>query len=183
MTMDGILNEIESSTDEIVQLCSKLVQIQTPNPPGNTELCIKFIDEYFKGLNIPTKLYRRKEGKANLMAKVEGESSTKILWLGHIDVVPEGNPEFWKHDPYGGEIEGSFVFGRGSSDMKGSCASAMVAAKILQESGKPPNTVEFWFTCDEEIGGRDGTQWLALEGLLKGVLKFFKEQGTSKTSN
>ena len=168
MTIEEILNITDSSTEDIVELCSKLVQIPTPNPPGNTESCIKFIEEYFKELKIPTKIYRRKEGKANIVAKVEGESSTKILWLGHIDVVPKGNPDFWKHDPYGGDVEGEFVFGRGSSDMKGSCASAMIAAKTLHESSKPPNTVEFWFTCDEEIGGREGAQWLAQDGLIKG---------------
>ena len=168
MTINKILNQIESSTDDIAKLCSKLVQIPTPNPPGNTELCIKFIEEYFKEHNIPTEIYSRREGKANIVAKIEGESSTKILWLGHVDVVPEGNREFWKHDPYSGEIDDHSVFGRGSSDMKGSCASAMIAAKNLKELGKPPNTVEFWFTCDEEIGGRDGAQWLAKDGLIKG---------------
>ncbi len=53
------------------------------------------------------------------------------------------------------------VWGRGSSDMKGSCAAAMVSARILNEMDSIPNTVEYWFTCDEEIGGGAGARWLA----------------------
>jgi len=53
--------------------------------------------------------------------------------------------------------------------MKGACAAAMVAARILSGLGEPlPNNVEFWFTADEEIGGGDGARWLAETGRFSG---------------
>lgn len=152
----------------MIELCSELVKIPTPNPPGNTERCVRFIREYFDKNGIPTKVHERGEGKSNIVARIEGKSPSTILWLGHIDVVPEGSMESWKHEPYGGEVEGGFVYGRGSSDMKGTCAAAMVAAKTLHEADKPPHNVEFWFTCDEETQGEDGAKWLTQDGIIKG---------------
>ncbi len=166
--MSTLLDRVQSSRDEIVELCSDLVRIPTPNPPGDTIDCAKFIEAYFARHGIPVDIHSRHPGKANVVAKVAGESPRKLLWLGHIDVVPEGNRASWKHDPYSGKVEDDLVYGRGSSDMKGSCAAAMVAARILHEIGRLPITVEFWFTCDEETQGTDGAKWLAQEGIIKG---------------
>ena len=168
MRTSKLLEGIESSKLEIVELCSELVKIPTPNPPGETERCVRFIEEYFNRQGIPTRIYERVEGKANIVARIEGRGPSTMLWLGHIDVVPEGSREFWMHEPYGGEVEDGLIYGRGSSDMKGTCAAAMVAAKTLHEAGKPPHSVEFWFTCDEEVGGGDGAEWLARDGIIKG---------------
>ncbi len=177
-----MLEEIESSGTEIVELASELVKVPTPNPPGDTENCVRFIEEYFKKHGIPTKIYKRAKGKANIVASIEGNNPGRILWLGHIDVVPEGNPESWKHKPYGGEIQDDSVYGRGSCDMKGSCAAAMVAARVLMESGKPPNNMEFWFTCDEEIGGQDGAKWLANDRIIMGDICIIGDSSGSNQS-
>jgi succinyl-diaminopimelate desuccinylase len=52
--------------------------------------------------------------------------------------------------------------------MKGACAAAMVAARVLNELETLPNSVDFWFTADEEIGGGEGALWLAQTGSLEG---------------
>jgi len=106
--------------------------------------------------------------KPNIVARIPGQGKKKVLWVGHLDVVPEGKPENWTYGPYSGEIAQGCVWGRGSSDMKGACAAAMVSARILNEAENIPNTAEFWWTCDEEIGGGDGARWLAETGRFKG---------------
>jgi succinyl-diaminopimelate desuccinylase len=99
---------------------------------------------------------------------IHGEKKNKIIWVGHLDVVPEGKPENWTHPPYKGVIDERFVYGRGSSDMKGACAAAMVSSRLLNELDSIPNNVEFWFTADEEIGGGSGARWLAETGKFTG---------------
>ena len=108
--------------------------------------------------------------KPNIVARLPGSSGRKILWVGHLDVVPAGKPEGWKYPAFSGEItDDGAVHGRGASDMKGACSAAMVAARILNELEDPlENGVEFWFTADEEIGGGDGARWLAESGRLVG---------------
>lgn len=168
MTVDELLRTLESREDEIATLCAELVQRPTPNPPGDTAACAAHIQRYFEVHGVPTTLYARVDGKVNLCARVAGADPRTLLWMGHLDVVPPGDPAAWRDDPYSGRIADGHVYGRGASDMKGSCAAAMVAATTLHDAGTPPYTLEFWFTCDEEIGGQDGAKWLATDGHIAG---------------
>lgn len=53
--------------------------------------------------------------------------------------------------------------------MKSSCTAAIIAARILGEvEAKGAATIDFWFTCDEEVGSSNGTSWLLEKGLLRG---------------
>ncbi len=171
MSLQELKSQIATSEKEIADLTSRLVQFKTANPPGHTAECVRFIESFFHGNNVSTRIYEPREGKANICASVPGRRPGKVLWLGHLDVVPEGSLEFWQHDPYGGDQENGRVFGRGSSDMKGACAAAMVAAKSLARLSEDARVnVEFWFTCDEETGAVDGAQWLAKAGRFDGDL-------------
>jgi len=164
-----ILEEIEGASSEIVNLTSKLVQFPTVSPRGNTKECVDFIKSYMDNAGIETTIYERREGKSNICARIRGVSDSNVLWLGHLDVVPEGSFSEWTHNPYGGEVVGDRVYGRGASDDKGSCASAMVAANILSGVNKNQRcNAEFWFTCDEEVGAVDGARWLAEERKFHG---------------
>lgn len=164
----NVLKKIESARNEITELTSELVRIPTPNPPGNTSECVRFIRGYFEEHGIPNKTFERIKGKTNIVARIEGADAHTILWFGHLDVVPEGDTASWRQEPYGGKVVGDLIYGRGSSDMKGNCAAAMVAARILAEAGKIPFNTDFWFTCDEEVGGIDGAEWLSKENMVKG---------------
>jgi putative selenium metabolism hydrolase len=54
-----------------------------------------------------------------------------VLFDAHMDTVDVLPRENWKHDPFGGEIEGDRLYGRGSSDMKGALAAMLYAAAAL----------------------------------------------------
>jgi succinyl-diaminopimelate desuccinylase len=126
-----------------------------------------FFDQY----EIPNEIHANDPKKPNLVARVQGASEKTLLWLGHTDVVPAGSPESWTYPPYSGTIADGNVYGRGSSDMKGACASAMIAARLLSQlDERPPHTIEFWFSPDEEIGGPAGAHWLAESGRIRGEL-------------
>ena len=164
----SVLEKTESARKEIIELTSELVRIPTQNPPGNTSECVKLIRDYFDQHGVPTKTLERTKGKTNIVAHIKGANDRTVLWLGHLDVVPEGDTASWKQEPYGGKVVGDFIYGRGSSDMKGNCAAAMVAARILEEVGRLPFNTDFWFTCDEEVGGGDGAEWLSKENIIRG---------------
>jgi succinyl-diaminopimelate desuccinylase len=52
-----------------------------------------------------------------------GEGEEMIAVLGHLDVVPAGDG--WSFDPWGGEIKGDRMFGRGTMDNKGATIAAV----------------------------------------------------------
>jgi len=79
--------------------------------------------------------------------------------------VPAG--QGWSVDPWAGEIRDGKVFGRGTCDMKGGLAAAIVAVETLLETGAElPGALEVSGTVDEESGGYGGVAWLAEQGFF-----------------
>ncbi len=167
MSIPKIFSEADKSGKEVAELTSGLVKYNSAHPEGRTDEIVPYIAEYLDKYGVEHEVHAQDPKKPNIVAKLPGKSDHKILWVGHIDVVPEGKPEMWKYPAYDGVIKSAEVHGRGSSDMKGSCAAAMVSARILSKM-RLPHPVEFWFTADEEIGGAAGAKWLAESGRFKG---------------
>ncbi|MFC1802432.1 M20 family metallopeptidase [Thermoproteota archaeon] len=145
-----------------------MVKFNSAHPEGYTDHVVEYIKAYCNKHGIENEIHANNPKKPNIVAKIKGKSEKKVIWVGHIDVVPEGKTENWIYPPYSGTIADGCIWGRGSSDMKGSCSAAIVSARILNEMESIPNTVEYWFTCDEEIGGGAGARWLAETGRLTG---------------
>jgi succinyl-diaminopimelate desuccinylase len=168
MSISKVFAEAEKASNEVANLTSSLVRYKSAHPEGRTVECVEYIRKYFDENGIEYYIHVKNDNRPNIVGQIKGESNKKILWVGHLDVVPEGDPNAWSYPAYSGKIVDGKVWGRGSSDMKGSCAAAMVAARILSKKRSIPHTIEYWFTCDEEIGGGVGARWLSESGKLKG---------------
>ncbi|MDV7271149.1 succinyl-diaminopimelate desuccinylase [Thioclava sp. A2] len=111
-----------------------------------------------------------RNGTPNLFARWGQKGAGRTFGFnGHTDVVPVGDAAAWTHDPFGAEIEGGYLWGRGATDMKSGVA-AYVAAAIDFVTETPPENgaVIVTVTGDEEGAGRDGTlailDWMQTEG-------------------
>lgn len=92
-----------------------------------------------------------------------GEGRSMIL-NGHIDVVPDGDPDHWLDDPYSGHVIDGKMFGRGVTDMKGGNVSLLLAIQVLQGLGiQLRGDVIFQSVIEEESGGA-GTLAAILRG-------------------
>jgi len=167
MSLSKVYAEADSVSKEVAELTSGLVKFNSAHPDGRTDEVVPYIAEYLDKYGIEHEVHAQDPKKPNIVARLPGKSEHKVLWLGHLDVVPEGKLEAWKYPPYDGVIKGGSVHGRGSSDMKGSCAAALVSARILS-TRRLPNPIDFWFSSDEEIGGGAGARWLAETSRFKG---------------
>jgi acetylornithine deacetylase len=81
----------------------------------------------------------------------------RLLLVGHVDVVPPGDPATWTVDPWGGEIREARLYGRGACDMKGGVASILAALQALVASGaadRLDGEVVAAFVPSEEDGGQ-----------------------------
>src|SRR4051812_11079762 len=82
------------------------------------------------------------------------ESGPTIGFNGHLDVVPIEDPAKWGHDPWGGEIDGSILYGRGACDAKGPIVSLIGALQLLQAAGvAPAASLLLHIVTDEEVAG------------------------------
>ena len=88
------------------------------------------------------------DGKANLFATIGPDAPGGLVLSGHTDVVPVTDQD-WTSDPFSMRRDGDLLFGRGTCDMKGFIAAAVVMAPQFAQARRP---VHFAFTYDEEVG-------------------------------
>ncbi len=104
-----------------------------------------------------------------------------VLLMGHMDVVgvEPGTEGDWQHAPFGGEDDGEFLWGRGTTDDKGSVVAIFEAVESLLEQGFHPDvTVHLAIGHDEEIGGTEGAAAVAALLASRGVrLDFVLDEG------
>ncbi len=103
----------------------------------------------------------------NLFAR-RGTEGPHLCFAGHTDVVPPGAAP-WTTDPFGAELRGGMLFGRGATDMKGGVAAWVTAiADLLAARPELPGSLSLLITGDEEGPAVDGTVrvlgWMAENG-------------------
>lgn len=88
--------------------------------------------------------------KANLFATLGPEGQGGVMLSGHTDVVPVEGQD-WTHPPFRLTEADGRLYGRGTADMKGFCASAIAA--MIGAAHRPLKTpLHLALSYDEEIG-------------------------------
>jgi acetylornithine deacetylase len=108
------------------------------------------------------------DGLVNVVGNRNGADpdGRSMVLNGHIDVVPPEPLSQWTHDPFGAEIQGDRMYGRGTLDMKGGFAAAIFALEALSAAGIGlRGDVSVQSVFDEECSG-NGTLALLERGHL-----------------
>jgi len=81
-----------------------------------------------------------------------------LTFAGHTDVVSAGEEQDWHTPPFKPVIRDGFLFGRGSSDMKGALSAMIVAAeRFINKFPNHKGRLSFLITSDEESSAVNGT--------------------------
>lgn len=155
--LDIFKDEIEKKS--LINLTSKLISINSENPPGDMYNISEFITNLLEENGLRVDKIEPEKGKISLISKL-GKPPYLVL-NGHMDTVPIGSRTQWKNDPLSGTILNDTIYGRGASDMKAGLAgilySFILSAKYENDLGYG---IMFMAVPDEETGGRYGTKWL-----------------------
>ena len=106
-------------------------------------------------------------GVAGLMG--QGAGGRSLILNGHVDVVPPGDDENWRHPPWRGTLDGGRIYGRGSADMKGGLCCGLYAAKAIRDAGV---RLSGRLIIESVIGEEDGGV-----GTLAAVLRGYQADG------
>ena len=147
--------------EEVTDLLSRLIQVDTTNPPGNETAAAELLRDYLEANGLECELYARTPERANLVARIKGAGGgPSLLIMGHTDVVL-ADPAEWSAPPFGGVVKDGEIWGRGALDMKSQVAASAVAiASLAREGFKPSGDLIFAATADEEVGAGFGLEWL-----------------------
>jgi acetylornithine deacetylase len=90
--------------------------------------------------------------RSNLFVTIGPRQARGYVLSGHMDVVPAAEPE-WSSDPFVLRRDGSRLYGRGTTDMKGflACALAALPRLAVMDLRQP---LHLAFSYDEEAGCR-----------------------------
>jgi succinyl-diaminopimelate desuccinylase len=135
-----------------IEVLKHLISIDTTVPPGlNYDKAIGYLEPLFKEsgfdtqkLTIPAEHAEGRTGRVNLVCHRRDKGKPRLIFYGHIDVVPA---EGW--DAFKPRVENGKVYGRGAADMKGSIVALLGAMQSLK--GKRLNfDISVMVTTDEE---------------------------------
>lgn len=152
-----------------VSLLQRLVQIPSPNPPGDTVAIADFVAEQMRaiGCQVRQPAPPQKPQARNTIATL-GAGEPRIMLHAHIDTVPIAATEAasWSVDPYAGEVRDGALYGKGSIDDKAVLASMMLVMMEAAQQDDLAGSLILVAAAEEEVGGQLGTKWLADKGHL-----------------
>ncbi len=166
---------------EVVELCRELIRMDTSNygdqeGPGERKAA-EYVASLLDEVGIEARLVESEPGRTSVLARWGGSDAARggLLLHGHLDVVPAA-AEDWQVDPFSGEVQDGYVWGRGAVDMKDFDAMLLSVVRARQRAGRvPERPITLCFTADEEAGGHRGAQVLVdqraeeLEGCTEAV--------------
>jgi len=144
-------------SNNTIKILEKLIMCEsvTPNDAGCQDLISDFLQNI--GFSIKSKKY----GKVNNLIARYGLQDPVFAFVGHTDVVPAGNKNDWKSNPFSLTNINEKLYGRGTADMKGSIACMMIAIENFINNNKNfKGSIMFILTSDEEGPAKDGIKKL-----------------------
>ncbi|HEX7003485.1 MAG TPA: M20/M25/M40 family metallo-hydrolase [Trueperaceae bacterium] len=132
---------------EEVALAQRLIRAESPSgheSPATTELVAAFAELGYD------EAYLDDAGNAiGILRRGEGPT---VMFNGHLDVVPAGDPGEWAYPAFSGALADGQLWGRGSCDMKAAVACMAVAARDAGDAGFS-GTLIVSGVVQEEVGG------------------------------
>lgn len=157
--------EAKSRAEVMKDACSAFLRelIALPSPSRAERLACERVIQEMEELGYED---IRTDEMGNVLGRV-GSGRRSIAFDAHIDTVGISRPSSWPFDPFRGQVEGGFLYGRGASDQKGGLASIIYGAALAAEMGLPDD-LEIYVTAS--VSGEDcvGLAWqhlIEIEGL------------------
>ena len=111
--------------NKVVELCSELLQIKSYS--GNEKAIVEKLKEVFFECGYDDVIVDK---YGNIIGVIKGKKKgPKVLFDAHIDTVIADSEEKWTVPPFSGKREGSKIYGRGASDMKGALSAMIIAGE------------------------------------------------------
>lgn len=117
----------EKYREDIVKFMSKLIKARSYS--GEEKEVIQVIKEEMEKVGFDEV---KIDGLGNILGRI-GNGKHVIAMDAHIDTVEVGNPDLWDKDPFSGDWDDEWVYGRGASDQKAGMCSMVYGMKILKE--------------------------------------------------
>jgi acetylornithine deacetylase len=135
---------------DVVALLEQLVRADSTNPTlerggaGEAEVA-RLLAERMRGAGLDVDVWEAAPGRPNVVGRLAGSGGGRsLMFCGHTDVVAGSAEQF---QPV---LRDGRMYGRGTNDMKGGIAAALVAVERLAQGERPAGDVLLAWVIDEE---------------------------------
>ena len=133
---------------DVIDLFLRLLSAKSITPDDGGLLA--YIRDYLSDFEA---IWVNEGGVKNLFLTKKFSDGKHLCFAGHVDVVPAGDG--WSSNPFVPMIEDSYIYARGTQDMKSGVASFVQACRDIEEFN---GRLSILLTSDEEGDGTYGTQ-------------------------
>src|SRR4030065_214197 len=109
-----IFEQIARRRASIIGFLAGLGRADSTTPPGDTRKVADLIAARLRGSSVDFQILSDEQRKPNVIARL-GSGHPELLFTSHMDTVPAGNLKAWRHEPFGAEIVGTRMHGRGAA--------------------------------------------------------------------
>jgi succinyl-diaminopimelate desuccinylase len=135
-----------------LELTRQLIRLVSTPESGGEPRVAELLADRLESAGFDVRVDRYDDGQVNVVARWGDPDSSAVCLSGHLDTVTVVEQD-WTVDPYGAEILGSRMYGRGAVDMKSGVAALVVAAEQYVASAPPGAVpVALVLTAQEEVG-------------------------------
>lgn len=147
---------------ETLQHYQALLRIDTSSPPGNETKAVEYLKQVLDKEGISYQVFAKDPSRANLVARIKGNGKKRpILVMGHTDVVTV-DPAKWTHKPFGADLDGGYVYGRGTVDDKDNLVAGLMMMLQLKRNNVALDRDVILLAESGEEGAPDvGAQYMA----------------------
>jgi acetylornithine deacetylase/succinyl-diaminopimelate desuccinylase family protein len=159
--------------EQVTQLLQDLVRIPSVNPAGDPGTAAKntgeariveYLADFFRKLALDVETQEVEPGRVNIIGKFSSRGARRSIALApHTDTVSVAGMSI---DPFGGVVREGRLYGRGSTDTKGSMAAMLAAlANVVRRKDFREGDLDVYF-CGlmGEESGNDGARALVQRG-------------------
>lgn len=172
MELEGILERIGNSQDDIIEMMSGMIAIPAISPEtggdgesARADYLIDFLEGFdsVERIDVPDGT-NPSIMRSNLLARKNGKRKGTVWVVAHTDTVPVGDISKWDTDPFEAVVKDGSIYGRGTEDNGQSVLSSYIAVRDIVKEPLEGMSIGIAWVADEEVASEYGTAELIRRG-------------------
>jgi putative selenium metabolism hydrolase len=150
MIEHGVFVLDQQQTEQVIACCRELIQAQSM--AGREQEAAGVAERWMRRLGYD-EVWVDPYGSVVGRIVGRGGDGVRLHFDGHLDNVPATARDQWRYDPWGAQIDGGRIYGRGATDMKGPLAAMICAAAFAPRDELRGTLTVSASVAEEELEG------------------------------
>jgi succinyl-diaminopimelate desuccinylase len=119
-----------------LELARQLIRLQSTPESRNQLQVAELLADRLDAAGFDTTLHTYDDHHGNVVARWGRPDIPAVCLSGHLDTVTVVEDD-WSHDPFGADVVGTRLYGRGAADMKSGVAAIVRAVEMYVAASRP----------------------------------------------